>query len=101
MRHLETDTEQKVCRKAKDHGVLNFKLFGKHETGIPDRVFLIPGGRPLFIEFKRAGEDPRPKQDWWHDILRQLGYQVEVHDNADEALKSIEKYARIGKTCID
>lgn len=59
------------------------------ETGYPDTGFLIPGGRPLFIEFKWGEKTPDPKQEYWHKIFRDLGYDVEVHNNVDEALTAI------------
>jgi VRR-NUC domain. len=67
--------------------------------GIPDRLVLLPG-RPLFIEFKRPGGKPTPLQLHVHEKLRKLGYAVEVHDDADEALRSCTRHveaARIPK----
>jgi prefoldin subunit 5 len=86
MKRLESSIERRVIKLAAQIGVLNIKV---KQTGWPDRQFMIPGGKPLFIEFKRPGEVPRPLQLFIHDQLRKLGYQVEVHTDADEALKSI------------
>ena len=61
------------------------------QTGYPDRMFLIPGGRPLLIEFKLPGEEPRAKQGHIHGVLKELGYNVQVHDDYDEAMKAIEE----------
>ena len=33
------------------------------QTGWPDVLFLIPGGRSLFIEFKAPGNEPTKKQE--------------------------------------
>lgn len=49
MRTLESKIEQKVCRDALRMGVRNLKLNVTGQTGWPDRMFLIPGGRALFI----------------------------------------------------
>lgn len=59
------------------------------ETGWPDRQFFIKGGRPLLIEFKRPGEQPTGKQILMHEMLRSIGYDVQVHDNEDEAIAAI------------
>lgn len=72
-------------------GVENLKLNVQGSVGWPDRMFLVPGGRPLFIEFKRPGAKPRAVQMHIHDRLRELGYQVEVHDDIGEAVKSIAR----------
>lgn len=65
------------------------KLVAGSDTGRPDDLFLIPYGRPLFIEFKWGENVPEPKQLYWHKVFRDLGYDVEVHNNVDEALTSI------------
>lgn len=56
---------------------------------MPDRMFLIPGGAPLFVEFKRENEKPSAIQ--WHRIheLRELGYRAEWADNYDDAVGHI------------
>lgn len=59
------------------------------ETGMPDTIFWIPHGRPLFIEFKWEAWEPEPKQLYWHNILRELGYEVQVHNSVQEALTAI------------
>jgi uncharacterized protein YyaL (SSP411 family) len=87
----ESSIEIKVCNKAFGLGVRGIKLNIKSSTGWPDRMFLIPGGRPLFIEFKKPGEKPTKKQLHIHTLLRELGYQVEVHDDATTAVQAIAK----------
>jgi hypothetical protein len=59
------------------------------DSGRPDDLFLIPFGVPLFIEFKWEGWELEPKQEYWHRVLRDLGYEVQVHNNIDEALAAI------------
>src|SRR5690606_35937510 len=62
-RILERDVERPVAHRAlQELGVFSIKIAAAQETGYPDRLFLIPGGRPLFIEFKRPGEEPTPRQ---------------------------------------
>lgn len=70
-------------------GIVGSKLVTPGDTGYPDRIFWVPGGRPVLIEFKRLGEEPTPKQKYIHDQLKQLDYQVEVHDNAIRAFSTI------------
>jgi hypothetical protein len=65
------------------------KLTRGSETGRPDDLFLIPGGRPLFIEFKWGELAPDPKQEYWHGILKDLSYDVQVHNSVEQALAAI------------
>lgn len=90
---LESKVERDTCGDAlRKLRVPNMKMLHTGgETGWPDRIFFIPN-RPLLIEFKRPGEkdNTSPRQEYIHDILRELGYDVQVHDNKDEALAAIK-----------
>lgn len=89
---LERTVERTACQRAlSELGVASMKLAAQGQRSWPDRLFLIPGGRPLLIEFKAPGEGPRVDQLQCHNILRMLGYQVEVCDDADDALNYIRK----------
>lgn len=88
----ESSVERPVVRDAKKLGVLSIKLVAGQ--GMPDRLFLIPGGRGLLVEFKVPGAAPRPLQDTMHWILRKLDYDTEVHDNYDEAMTAIRRRLR-------
>lgn len=48
----------------------------RHDAGWPDVLFLVPGGRPLFMEFKRPGKDLEPLQAERKSDLEKLGYDV-------------------------
>ena len=86
----ESKIERDACRLVMQNlGIKGSKLVTPGDTGFPDRIFWIPGGRPLMIEFKRPGEEPSPKQEYIHGQLRQLGYKVEVHDNAIRAFQAV------------
>lgn len=87
----EIAIEQKVVKEAKKLGVIGLKLTSPGNTGVPDRLFLIPGGRPLFVEFKAPGGRLSSKQLHWIDILVQAGYNVGVHDNVEDAMASIRR----------
>lgn len=100
MRREREEIEKPVQRRALVELLvpcIPLKLIEGSETGWPDGIFLIPGGRPLFIEFKWPGEEPEPKQIYMHTLLRNLGYDVEVHDNVEEALAAIRTRAETGR----
>ena len=83
---LERTIEAAVVRYAQQNGVLCTKLNIVGRRGWPDRCFWLPGGRPLFIEFKRAGLKPTPLQEHTHAQLRAAGYRVEVIDDAAQGV---------------
>ena len=86
----ESQIERSVCRDLlRDHGVRSVKLTISTENGWPDRMILVPGGKPFFIEFKAPGEKPRPKQVHVHEMLGKLGYDVETHDDHDLAVAAV------------
>lgn len=92
MRRERTRLENPVVKRALEELLvpsIPLKLTRGSETGRPDDLFLIPFGRPLFIEFKWEAWELEPKQDYWHRILEDLGYDVQVHNNVEEALFAI------------
>lgn len=100
MRREREEIEKPVQRRALLELLvpcIPLKLIEGSETGWPDGIFLIPGGKPLFIEFKWPGKKPDPKQVYMHTLLRNLGYDVEVHDNVEEALAAIATRAEKGR----
>lgn len=52
----------------------------KTRRGDPDRICLTPGGRVIFVELKRPGEEPRPEQVREHNRLKQMGFNVYTID---------------------
>ena len=86
----ESQIERSVCRDLlRDYGVRSVKLTVPTENGWPDRMILIPGGKPFFIEFKAPGEKPRLKQIHVHETLAKLGYDVETHDTYELAIAAV------------
>jgi hypothetical protein len=59
--------------------------------GWPDVLFLVPGGRPLFIEFKKPGALPTPLQAHRISAMEALGYDVCVADSFDKARAAIAR----------
>jgi hypothetical protein len=60
--------------------------------GFPDVVVLCPGGRIMFIEFKRPGAKPYKLQLWVHEKIRKLGFEVQVHDDSYVAISATEAF---------
>ena len=90
MSHLESSIEHDTWTKAEAYwSVVSSKLVTPGQTGWPDRIFWLPGGKPLLIEFKQAGEEAEVLQKHRHKVLRDLGYDVHVCDSVQSALTII------------
>lgn len=89
---LERDVIRKTLAETKKLGVPHIRMTFRPgvNVGVPDFIFLIPGGRPLFIEFKRLGGKPTARQQRKIDQLRELGYDVIVADTPTRALDAID-----------
>ena len=86
----KTSVELELVDKVWEHlGILGVKLIVAGRRGWPDRMFLIPGGRPLLVECKRPGQPPRPNQIENHEYLRLIGYNVEVVDDALDGFDAV------------
>ena len=78
---LEKQIEKAVCDYAKSKGILCYKFVSPGHAGVPDRMFVLPGGIVFFIEFKRLGGVPTPLQMREIERLRSQGVSVFVVDN--------------------
>ncbi|WP_301396304.1 VRR-NUC domain-containing protein [uncultured Alistipes sp.] len=76
----ESSIEKYLVRRVTEAGGLAIKLPATFKAGLPDRLVLLPGGRAAFVELKAPGAKPRPLQERVHEILRGLGFRVEVAD---------------------
>lgn len=91
-RQTENPIEKRVVTEAmRLYGLRSIKLKLQYDAGWPDRMLLVPGGRPLFIEFKAAGKPRTELQTQRHADLVKWGYDVETHDKYDEAMLAISK----------
>lgn len=90
MRQLESAIENKVVKDSKKLGIkYALKMTIKGSVGWPDRLMLIPGGRPFFLELKRPGEKPRDIQRYRIRELERLGYDVAWADDAEHAIRLV------------
>lgn len=83
--------EQKLAATVKKHGGVCPKFTSPGFDGMPDRIVLMPNGKMAFVEVKALGEKPRPLQLARHGMLRKLGYQVYVLDDAEQIEVMIQK----------
>lgn len=86
----EHDVEQNLVEEVKRAGGWAPKFTSPGTNGMPDRIVLLPGGHMGFVEVKAPGKKPRPQQLLRHKRLRELGFQVFVMDDFDQAQTIIE-----------
>lgn len=84
---LEKHVEKKVCDYAAMLGILQRKFTSPGHTGVPDRIFIIPGGRVAFMELKRPGEKPTALQEREMGLLAKQGASVAWFDNPESACR--------------
>lgn len=76
----ERDVERKLKCEVEKMGGVCWKFISS-VSGVPDRLCLFPSGEIVFVELKRHGAKPRPLQIRQIDIIRKLGFRVEVIDS--------------------
>ena len=79
----ERDIERKLVERVKKEGGMCLKLTSPGNSGVPDRLCLLPGGGIAFIELKAPGKKPRPLQVRQIQKIRELGFRVEVVDSEE------------------
>lgn len=93
---LEKVIEKKVCDFAKSQGFLVYKFTSPSRRSVPDRMFVSPQGRVMFIEFKRLGMKPSMAQGIEIDRLRKQGVAVEVVDSVESGKRVLTNWAMEG-----
>ena len=74
--------EQKLVQAVKKAGGLAIKFTSPGLSGMPDRLVILPESPVSFVEVKAPGLKPRPLQVKRHELLRRLGCEVYVLDDA-------------------
>lgn len=80
---LEAPIEKAVCDYAKAKGLLVYKFTSPNRRSVPDRLFILPGGKVFFIEFKAYGKVPTEGQQRELERLLDQGCLAYVCDNIE------------------
>lgn len=75
--------ERTLSKYVDDTGGMAVKLLSQFLRGLPDRMFLLKGGRVLFVEFKSTGKKPTKIQEYVHKRIQALGFPVLVVDSVE------------------
>ena len=76
----EKDIEQHYKKLVEKEGGLFIKFTSPQNSGVPDRIVIMPGGKIYFVEFKAPGKKPRPLQQYIIEHIRKLGCEVKIID---------------------
>lgn len=86
----ESALEAPSVKWARARGIVVAKM--TEVSGIPDRVFFVPGGKPLVIEFKAELEEPGKLQNWYLTTIKEAGYRVAYCDTKEKFMDLMAKY---------
>lgn len=88
--------EKKLREAVAKMGGLAMKFYSAYNTGVPDRLVLMPGGKVSFVELKTTGKKPTKLQSACHAKLRKLGFEVFVIDT-QEGLDEYQQWLEGGE----
>lgn len=90
---LERDIESALKRRVEYCGGKCIKFVAVSESGIPDRIVLLPGGKVIFVELKRPyGGRLSAIQKYQLDKLKSLGCNAAVVRNYKDIDMLLEEY---------
>lgn len=77
----EKDIEQYLREQVKAAGGKAYKFTSPGNSGVPDRLVLLPEGRVAFVELKAPGKTSTPLQQMQQKKISDLGFQVLIIDS--------------------
>lgn len=85
----KTETSEKafergMSKEVERNGGMAIKLLSQFINGLPDRLYLLPGGIAVFVEFKSTGKKPTVLQGLVMQRIKRLGFEVHVVSNLEE-----------------
>lgn len=93
--------EEYLRNRVKAEGGRAYKFVSPGNTGVPDRIVLMPEGRIVFVELKAPGKKPTALQKLQHKRIQDLGFKVLVIDSKEKVDKLIgTNKTRAMKECI-
>lgn len=90
----ESELERRFCRLVAQAGGKAYKFVSPGNSGVPDRIVVLPEGRVGFIELKCTGGQPRKQQRFQQAELERLGCYTAVVDSIECAEAVIDEMSR-------
>lgn len=86
----EREIEEYLRLGVKKLGGIAFKFTSPGNSGVPDRLIVMPGNRIYFIELKRPGGKTSQLQKMQINRLKDLGCSVSVIDSKEGVDKFLD-----------
>lgn len=90
----ERNIERYLREEIKSIRGIAFKWVSPGNSGVPDRIVIVPGGRVVFVELKAPGKKPTALQHVQQERLRALGCDVRVIDSREGVDALIQELSR-------
>lgn len=87
----ERDVEKWIRYRIEKMGGLAFKFVSPGQSGVSDRIAVLPGGRVYFVELKADRGRLSPLQVWQMSRLETLGCNVRIITGMEEARAFIQE----------
>lgn len=87
----ESFIEKKLREGIKKLKGIAYKFVSPGNSGVPDRIVLLPGGKIIFVELKRLGERPKKHQLAQIRRIRALGFDVRILSGLDDVKEFIHE----------
>ena len=87
---LEKEIENYLVRKIKNKKGIAYKFTSPGNSGVPDRLCLLPNGKIFFVELKSPGKKPRALQVNQITKITKLGQRVYVLDSKEKVDEVLE-----------
>lgn len=98
MGRRESPLEARAVKWARWRGIVTAKM--TLCNGVPDRVFFVPGGKPVVGEFKARDEAPKTgsSQEWYLAKLQECGYEAHCWDTWESFLEDMKGWTECRMT---
>lgn len=87
----ERELEELFRKKVRQAGGRAYKFVSPGNSGVPDRLVVLPEGKIGFVELKAPGEKSKPDQCCQQRKLEDLGCYVAVLDNPETVEEVIQE----------
>jgi hypothetical protein len=86
----ENVIEKYLPHRVKEIGGRAYKFGTPGNSGVPDRIVLLPGRQVIFVELKAPGKKSTPVQFLQQKRIRSLGFNVLVIDSKEKVEELID-----------
>lgn len=90
----EKDIEKHLREKVKAAGGKAYKFISPGNSGVPDRIVLLPPGVVIFVELKAPGKTSTTLQKKQQEFFKGVGCMALVIDSKQGVDELIETYER-------